>query len=76
MNTEREKLIELAETLYDHTTRMLDRVHHLADEATELLSSLDDPEIRLDDIVYPDDDLDDIEGGMLDAKETLTKLLS
>ena len=74
--TERTELTEQAETLHDHTQRMLDRVHQLADEVTELLSSLDDPDIRLDDIVYPDDNLDDIEGGLLDAKETLTELLS
>jgi len=76
MSTEREKLIELAETLYDHAQRMLGRIHMLADEAEELLSNLDDPDFSLEDVVYPDDDLDDIEGGMLDAKETLTKLLS
>ncbi len=74
--TERKQLIELTKTLQGHTQRMLDRVNQLDDEAAELLSSLKDRDIRLDDIVYPEDDLDDIEGGLLDAKETLTELLS
>jgi hypothetical protein len=76
MNTEREKLIELADALEGHAQRMLGRIHQLADEAEELHSNLEDTDFSLEDVVYPDDDLDDIEAGMLDAKETLTKLLS
>lgn len=76
MSTERKKLIELADDLHYAAQRMRDRANQLDDEAVELHSNLEVPDISMDDAVYPDDDLDDIEAGLLDAKEILTKLLS